>query len=603
MTETTIIAAVGFMLMSALAGCASVGGSFVIAEGGRATADIVLAEGESAPVRHAAAELGDFLEQVTGAKFRINRQPGKAGFHLLVGPKAAKFAVPEFTTDGLGAEGIVLRTVGDKLVLAGGRPRGTVYAVYTFLETYVGCRWWSSRAARVPQMPDLAVGALDVRYVPPLEYRYPYWSDAFDLDWAVRNKSNGPPGLRQAKYGGYMSHGKVHTFYRLIPPAKYFEDHPDWFSLISGRRRHKMAQLCLSNEQMRRELVKNLKAWIRRTPHRRVFSVSQNDWHGNCECARCRAADAKAGSPAGSLLLFVNAVAEEIEKEFPDVSISTLAYQYTRRPPKNIRPRPNVIIQLCSIECSFSVPLTHRRNDAFRDDILAWSKGADRLYIWDYTTNFRHYLMPHPNLRVLGPNVRFFVACNARGIFEQGAYNSLGAEFAELRAWVLAKLLWDPTLDADGLVKEFCEGYYGPAAPSIMRYIKTIHDAAARHREYLGCLPSYGHRFGYLSLEVLSKAWRHLKAAEKAVGDDETLLDRVRMAQLPAMYAFLWRWRALRQEGRRSAAGWPLSDDPRAVAAELKRIARTNGVTRVNEWDEGFGLLDQAVERAAGEAD
>ena len=92
-------------------------------------------------------------------------------------------------------------------------------------------------------------------------------------------------------------------------------------------------------------------------------------------------------------------MAADIEEEFPHVAISTLAYQYTRKPPKHIKPRPNVIVRLCSIECSFSKPLADERNKPFRDDIVGWSEICDRLYIGDYTTNFRHHIMPHPNLR------------------------------------------------------------------------------------------------------------------------------------------------------------------------------------------------------------
>ena len=68
--------------------------------------------------------------------------------------------------------------------------------------------------------------------------------------------------------------------------------------------------------------------------------------------------------------------------------------------------------------------------------------------------------MPHPNLRVLGPNVKFFVDHSVKGLFEQGAYTSKGAEMAELRAWVLARLLWNPALDGQELIDEFIAGYY-----------------------------------------------------------------------------------------------------------------------------------------------
>ncbi|MBL7146569.1 MAG: DUF4838 domain-containing protein, partial [Phycisphaerae bacterium] len=309
--------------------------SALIAENGVAKAVIVIAEDASEPEQHAATELAEFLEQITGAEFEVVSPPAADSPRLLVGAEAAKLAEPDFSTEGLGTDGIVIRRVGDDLILAGGHPRGTLYAVYTFLEDELGCRWWSSSESTIPNKPTLEVGNLDVRYVPVLEYREPYWFDAFDSDWAVRNKSNGNrPKLDEKRGGNHTYQGFVHTFYPLIPPKTYFKEHPEWFSEIKGKRTYERAQLCLTNEEMRKELVKNLKANLRNNPAATIASVSQNDWHGNCQCAKCAAVEKEEESPAGLMLRFVNSVADDIKEEFPNVAISTLAYQYTRKPPK-----------------------------------------------------------------------------------------------------------------------------------------------------------------------------------------------------------------------------------------------------------------------------
>ncbi|HIJ53230.1 MAG TPA: DUF4838 domain-containing protein [Planctomycetes bacterium] len=571
--------------------------ALTIAQDGEARAVIIVAPDSSEPERHAAAELAEFLHQITGAKFTISNTLLYGRPVLFVGPKFAKLIDSDFSTDGLGNDGIVIQTKGNALVLAGGEPRGTLYAVYTFLEDHVGCRWWSSKVSTIPKKPTLKVGELNVRYVPPLEYRESFWFDAFDGDWAVRNKSNGNSERLDAKRGGKHSYqGFVHTFFPLIRPDKYFKDHPEWFSEIDGKRKHERAQLCLTNEEMRKELVKNLKARLRSNPAATIASVSQNDWHGNCQCSKCAAVDKREGSPAGSLLRFVNAVAADIEEEFPNVAISTLAYQYTRKPPKNVKPRHNVIVRLCSIECSFSKPLSDERNKKFRDDIIGWSKVCNRLYIWDYTTDFRHYVMPHPNLRVLGPNVKFFVDHNVKGIFEQGAYQSYGSEMAELRAWVLAKLLWDPTRDGGKLIDEFIDGYYGVAGPHIKAYLKVTHDAVEASGEWLGCFSQHTAKF--LSLETLSKGWGHLKAAEEAVKDNPALRFRVQVAQLPVMYVFMMRWDEMRKKARAAGLDWPMPDSIKTTYEQFLEVAKKKNITRLNEWSSGFGVLEKALERA-----
>jgi hypothetical protein len=578
-----------------LALCASLGLSAIaISKDGQAQAVIVLAPDASEPEQYAAKELAQFLGQITGGEFKVIDQEKEQASCIFVGPAAAKLADENFSTDGLGAEGIVLRTVDDDLILAGGRPRGTLYAVYTFLEDQLGCRWWSSTESTIPKKPTVSVETLDVRYVPPLEYRSPFWYDAFDGDWAARNKANGQAHRLEARHGGkHVYEGFVHTFFPLIPPEKYFAEHPDWFSEINGKRKYEHAQLCLTNEAMRQELVKNLKQQLRNNPAATIASVSQNDWYGNCECAACKAIEQEEGSPAGLVLRFVNAVAQDIEKEFPNVALSTLAYQYTRKPPKITRPRPNVIVQLCSIECSFCKPLADERNKAFRDDIIGWSQISKRLYIWDYTTNFRHYFLPHPNLRVLGPNVKFFADHNVTGIFEQGAYTTNAADMAELRAWVLAKLLWDPNRDGEALANEFIDGYYGPAAPHIEAYLKTTHDAVEAAGDWLGCFEETKAKF--ISLDTLSQGWRHLQAAEQAVANDPDLRLRVQAAELPALYAFMMRWKDLRETARTANAAWPIQDSIQATYDQFMAIAKQKNVTRLNEWQDGFGNLEKAL--------
>jgi len=568
-----------------------------IAQDGTAKAVIVVAEDAPEPVQHAAAELADFLRQISGATFAISHTLDADKSRLLVGAQAAKLVDANFSTDGLDHDGIIIRTAGNDLILAGGYPRGTLYAVYTFLEDEMGCRWWSSKVSTIPKKPTITVGTLNVRYVPTLEYREPFWFDAHDGDWSVRNKCNGNSNRLDDKRGGrHRYEGFVHTFYPLIPPDKYFEAHPEWFSEIDGKRGHKRAQLCLTNEQMRVELVKNLKERLRKNPGATIASVSQNDWHGNCQCSKCAAIEKEEGSPAGLMLRFVNAVAEDIEQEFPNVAISTLAYQYTRKPPRITRPRDNVIVRLCSIECSFSVPLSHERNSTFRDDIVGWSKICDRLYIWDYTTNFRHHIMPHPNLRVLGPNVKFFVDHSVKGIFEQGAYTTNGAEMAELRAWVLAKLLWDPTRDGQELIDEFIDGYYGPAGPYIQEYLKIIHDAVEATGDKLGCFSP--HMAKFLSFETLNKGWKRLKVAEAAVEDNPVLRFRVQVTQLPIMYAFMMRWNEMHNRCKAIDADWPMPESIETTFEQFKEVAAKKNITRLNEWQVGYGALEKALERA-----
>ncbi len=164
--------------------------------------------------------------------------------------------------------------------------------------------------------------------------------------------------------------------------------------------------------------------------------------------------------------------------------VESLAYQYTRKPPKTIKPRDNVLIRLCTIECSYIQPLDGEQNQKFAADIEGWSKLAKYLFIWDYTTNYNDYLGPHPNLRVLAPNVRYFVKHGAIGLFEEGE----GDDFCELKNWLLLRVMWEPNLDGEKLIGEFLSGYYGlEVAPLLKRYWDVLIARAEKEKIYLGC--------------------------------------------------------------------------------------------------------------------
>jgi len=554
----------------------------VIAKRGKVAASVVVAGDAGETEKHAAWELSLFLHIVTGGDFPIVAEAPTARSRLLVGQAAAKLAPPDSSPAALEPEEIVIRTAGNDLILAGGSPRGTLYAVYAFLEDVVGCRWWTSQASRMPWKNTLKIKPVSIRYAPPLEYREPFWFVAFDSVWAARNKANGSnAGGDDLRGGRHIYEGFVHTLYSIIPPEKYFKDHPEWFSEVKGERTSKQAQLCLTNEDMRREFVKNLKERLRLNPKATIASVSQNDCFNNCTCPRCRAVDEEEGSPAGSLLRFVNAVAADIEAEFPHVTIDTLAYQYTRKPPRITRPRPNVIVRLCSIECSFGKPLNDERNKAFYEDLKGWSKIAGRLFIWDYTTDFAHYVQPHPNYSVLGPNIRLFVENNVRGIFEQGAYQSTGSEMAEFRAWLLAKLLWNPELDPQKLRQEFLEGYYGPAAKFVAEYLDSIERAVQRTGDALGCYSPPEAKF--LSLGTLIRAWDILKKAERRVRGTFEYARRIRMVQMPIAYVVLVRWDSLQKEAREQRSPWPWPQTRQELLDWFLRAARTERVSMISE--------------------
>ena len=518
-------------------------GNCVVVVGGRALAPrthaIVLGADPVPGARYAAQELQEHLRLITGKALPVvgagdlgERTPLAVGRSAVVDKLA-----PEIDFEGLGSEGTHVKTIGPALVMAG-NGRGTIYAVYDFLERDLGCRWFSEDCATWPDSGRLEVGNVDRRYLPPLEYRDMSWPYSMPATFGVRSRLNGASLAGDDVPGGRVSYARfVHTFSALVPPKAHFDECPEYYALVDGERR--TTQLCLTNSEVLRIATETVREWIRANPHAAIVSVSQNDNGGYCRCERCAALAAKEGSQAGPILHFVNAVADAVAEDAPGVLIDTLAYRYSRKPPRHVRPHPNVIVRVCSIECVFNHPIaTHLYNQSFREDMQGWSRICDRLYVWDYVVNFHHAFMPHPNLYVLKPNIDFFIRNGVKGVFETNTYYTPGAELAELRRYVLAKTLWDPTCDTDTAIDEFCRAYYGPAGAWVRRYVNLLHASMLEHADVMvacggGPLP------GYLSRSLLGEAAALFDRAEEAVRDDPVRLHRVRVARLPVVYSQL----------------------------------------------------------------
>ncbi|MDR0703991.1 MAG: DUF4838 domain-containing protein [Planctomycetaceae bacterium] len=567
---------------------------------------VIVLPAEATPVEQTAAkELKQHLDTVTGADFVIVKESevDTAKPQIVVGnSKRTKELLPEIDVAKIPYDGIIIKSIGQNLVLIGHPQRGTLYAVNTLLENVVGIRWWTSTETFIPKKPTLEIPAQNIEYAPKLIYREAFYRDAFDGVFATRMKCNGNMVRTTPEYGGHHRFQYfVHSFFPLIPPSKYFAEHPDWYSEIKGERKHEHAQLCLTNDAMCEELTQNAIESLRKNPDAKFISISQNDWHGYCECKNCTAIAEEEGGQAGALIRFVNKVAEAIEKEFPDVWVETLAYQYTRKPPKLVKPRKNVVIRLCTIECSFVQPLgAGEPNKPLREDIEGWSKIADHLFVWDYVTNFSAYMLPHPNLRVLAPNIRFFTDHHTLGLFEQGDAHCAAGDFVRLRNWVISHLLWNPALDEKKLFDEFLNGYYGnDVAPILKEYWNLLLDRAERSGIYLGIYRDSTK--DWLDFETLNKAVALMNRAIETT-KDETIQNRLRREKIPVDLVVLKEYHSLRRKAELTGTPFTGLSNPQDAIDDFFARCKEFGVTVYWEWDnaEGFKKFEQKLRQSFG---
>ena len=500
---------------------------------GKSNYRIVLDRQASPSEKKAAEELQMYIKQISGAQLPITDDATSKGRRIFVGFGSAVADITGAQKPKADDEGFTYRTVGKDLLIYGGAQRGSMYGVFSFLEDELGVKWLTPKCTVVPSMKKYALPRLDRSEKPALALRYDgHFAVEREPVWSAHNKENMKWNPTQNDYGNIEAYWNAHTMGQLLPAREFFEKHPEYFSLRDGKRIPN-GQLCLSNPEVLEICKTRLADVMRKNPLFRIYSLSQNDNFSFCQCQKCTAIAEQYGGQSGLMIWFVNQVADAVRDEFPDKFVGTFAYQYTRQPPKGIVPRNNVVIRLCSIECCFAHPLTAGcpQNQAFMNDMERWAEIAPHLFIWDYIVDYAQYIAPWPNFQVLGPNIEAFRKNKAIGIYEEAQYQSNGAEFEEMKAWVTTKLLWNPLLDTDSLVKVFIDGYYGKAAPMVMDYYRLC-QSPVKPDLHFGIYIRENHPI--YSDEFVEKAFALLDNALQTAEDEETRnrVERVRMQPL-----------------------------------------------------------------------
>lgn len=362
------------------------------------------------------------------------------------------------------------------LTIAGGNGRGILYGVYGYLEECANVRFFTPELEVCEPGDVYVTDGVILDYTPTFELRQTNWYNWIEDDskytWSTKNGINIISGWTRSwgeELGGSLTYAPdlfVHTIGKL---AELDVDYPAY-----------AVNPCMTDEAIYNKVLANVLKKLEEYPDTKILSVSQNDNPNYCECDKCSAIIEEEGSAAGPLLRFVNRIAEAVAPLYPNVTIDTLAYNYSLPAPKVTKPAENVCIRLSTINCHFNHVLTKADCygcSQFSTAIKEWGKICNNLYVWDYTTNYRHYLTTFPNFHVLRENVKFFAENNVKGVFEQGNSSGPSGEFGELRAYLITKLLQNPYMtgkEYDTHMKEFLAAYYGDGWEYILKYINSF---------------------------------------------------------------------------------------------------------------------------------
>ncbi|MFA6930082.1 MAG: DUF4838 domain-containing protein [Lentisphaeria bacterium] len=523
------ILAIGIMAISA-----AFASELVIIDNGKSDYVIAIPLAASIQERFVGNELASHLEKISGVKLEIAKEnilpTGKKIISIGNTSFSQKAGIDQST---LQDEEIIIRTTSEEnLILSGGRLRGTMYAVYDFLEKQLGCHWFDEYTFEIPKKERIAIPELNLQYHPYFMFRRISASIAVDqTTWKIfilRNQGSDGPYL--CGYDAIGGPTACHSFWHY---AKNFpKDDIEFYSMDEKGVRQKPAgssgpDFCLSNSKVVKNVTDSLKINILKDrkryatygfPPPPIYDISQNDGSQKyfCLCPSCQEIVKKHGAQSGLLLHFINQIADNIKDEFPDVYIQTFAYNQGEDLPKDIVPRENVFIRYCTTTDIFGAPFAASANKPLQKQLEGWSRISENIGIWMYTYFFLDpFAMPYVSANQFGRDFKYLAANNVKTIYmENHEYYKLS--FFALQRWLAYQLMQDPQRDADKLIKTFMDGYYGGGSKAIMKYYDYLVELQPQLTYNIFSKEAKTTTRPYLTAEFFRKVDTLFEEAEKA---------------------------------------------------------------------------------------
>lgn len=509
---------------------------------------LILPEDASESLKFAADQFISHIEQVTGSQIpKIEGDTDLPSHVILMGDHhQIRERHPEIDFTNLGEEGFWWKFQPGEIIIAGSPTRGALYGVISFLEQFLGIQWLSPEFTFVPKLADVTLPVLSHFETPSFAYRIVTYLNLLDPDYSTFLKVNMNP-FAEVYHGGAA--GKLstarmtHTFYQLVNPKLYFDDHPEYFSLVEGNRIRNLGQLCLSNPEVIDIATKNVLKWFEEEPDIMSMGIVQNDCAGWCECPECQGLEERyGGAHIAPILLLCNHIGKALAKVHPEKYVHTIAYTYSLKPPHGIEVRDNVLVVACDMfpdSCDNKPIGQHPRTERYLEIVKEWATITENLLVWHYCVDFVHFLLPFPNFRALYEDTKIYQKIGVKGIlFQATTQPGVYGEFEEFRNWFCNKILWDTSLEYDELVSTFFNAFYGPASPLVRQYFDALQALANDPRTSIH-LYSGLKEIPALTRDFVMHYQALLKEALSLVENDPSRTRHVEKVLLSLDYAYL----------------------------------------------------------------
>ena len=522
---------------------------------------VITPEKQSKNVETASGELKEFLGEISGREVIVvpenKLQPGQKGLFLGNTHEAKKSGSNSASP---APQTWRIKTFDGNLIITGGGPEdlGVVLGTYHFLDKQLGVKFYAWDCNVVPRQEDIAIPPLDILQEPLFEYRQVYdglyhshglkdrkiFKEKKDLKKFLERNGNSSvlrPATPRFDYSRQLGR-TIHNFYLYLPPEKFFKDHPEYYTMNKKGIRISADghQLCLSNPEVRNIVKKTILENIAKDRSEKpqgyptVYDFSQEDNSSYmCKCPECRKIMNTYGGfekygDSSLLFHFLNPIAEEIARKYPDVYLRTFSYVSTELANPAIKPADNIIIQYCNLysRCDIFRPLTHPNNKGQLKKLNDWTRQSENIQLWDYG-NMGNSRAIDTIVDAIIANVRLYRDMKIAGVMyecTEGLYRPQG--FISLHYYLYYQLMLDADQNAEKLINGFMDAYYGKAAPMMKKYLRKIRKAVKKEPKALIWTLGVENRT-YQTLDFMSECREMLLKAMKVIAYNEKILPRV----------------------------------------------------------------------------
>ena len=512
----------------------------------------------------AVRELIDYLKKITGVDFKVVKAGNEKEMDSCIYVNRVAARKLGINLAKLDSQAFVIQTRGNDIFITGGKRDGYLYGVYYFLENILGVRWWNKTEEFIPEKNKLVVSSCNIKKTPSFTLRASHRmhklpSMKFYYDYYYNQTFDGK--VRKIKNYRDRSRPENHNLIRFYVKEELFKTHPEWFAEIKGKRTLAAHDLCLTNPAVTKYIAGQIMKKIAydrvasqklATSAPFIYSVGREDNARWCECPSCKKY-AKQHRKSGLLFNFINNIAKEVKDKYPEVIISSLAYQGSAKPPIDLVIADNVAPVYCFEKRNMARPLTDKSNKKALDELKGWAAISKNLFIWDYMKSFAsfhkgkyEYDFPTPSMMHLATDYKLCKQLGVNGVFVQNSYNELN-DLWGLKNWMLAKLYFDTSLDNEILMQTYLKGYYGAAWKNIRAYIKLLYDAEQRKPSRIWFYADLA-EYKYFDLEFFLDAENIFEQAELSVVDNPLFLNRVKAARVSLDRTLIYVYSELRRQ-------------------------------------------------------